>query len=65
MMHFYSAPVMHFLSAVDKAQIRLCGRYRKLMAKGKRPTVITTAIAREMSAFLWDIGQHVAPRAAM
>ena len=48
-----------------KAQIRLCGRYRKLMAKGKRPTVITTAIAREMSAFLWDIGQHVAPRAAM
>ena len=35
-----------------KAQVRLCGRYRKLMARGKRQTVVTTAIAREMSAFL-------------
>jgi hypothetical protein len=36
-----------------KAQVRLCGRYRKLMARGKRQTVVTTAIAREMAAFLW------------
>jgi transposase len=47
-----------------KAQIRLCGRYRRLMAKGKRRTVVVTAIAREMSAFLWAIGQQVAPREA-
>jgi transposase len=47
-----------------KAQLRLCGRYRKLMAKGKRQTVVTTAIAREMSAFLWSIGQHIAPQTA-
>ena len=47
-----------------KAQTRLCGRYRKLMANGKRRTVVVTAIAREMSAFLWAIGQQVAPRLA-
>jgi transposase len=44
-----------------KAQTRLCGRYRRLIAKGKRRTVVITAIAREMSAFLWAIGQRVAP----
>ena len=36
-----------------KAQVRLCARYRRLMAAGKRQTVVTTAIAREMAAFLW------------
>lgn len=46
-----------------KAQIRLCGRYRRLMANGKRLPVVTTAIAREMAAFLWAIAQHVAPTA--
>ena len=44
-----------------KAQIRLCGRYRRLRANGKRLTVVTTAIGREMAAFLWAIAQHVAP----
>lgn len=47
-----------------KAQVRLCGRYRKLMANGKRRTVVVAAIAREMSAFLWAIGQQVKPRLA-
>jgi hypothetical protein len=31
------------------------------MANGKRRTVVITAITREMSAFLWAIGQRVAP----
>ena len=44
-----------------KAQVRLCGRYRKLMSRGKRQTVVATAIAREMAAFLWAIGGEVAP----
>jgi transposase len=44
-----------------KAQVRLCGRYRKLMAAGKLKTVVTTAIAREMAGFLWAIGHEVAP----
>lgn len=47
-----------------KAQVRLCGRYRKLMAKGKPKGVVVTAIAREMAAFLWAIGQQVAPTTA-
>src|SRR5512144_3192880 len=47
-----------------KAQTRLCARYRKLAAKGKRHTVITTAIAREMAAFLWAIAQETSPRPA-
>lgn len=48
-----------------KAQLRLCARYRRLAAAGKRQTVVTTAIAREMSAFLWAIGREVEPRRAL
>lgn len=44
-----------------KAQARLCARYRRLAAKGKRVTIVTTAIARELAAFLWDIARHVDP----
>lgn len=44
-----------------KAQARLCARYRRLVAKGKRSTVATVAIAREIAAFLWDIARHVEP----
>jgi transposase len=47
-----------------KAQVRLCARYRRLRAAGQRQTVVTTAIAREMAAFLWAIGHAVEPRAA-
>jgi transposase len=47
-----------------KAQVRLCARYRRLMAAGKRQTVVTTAIAREMAAFLWAIGREVNPSVA-
>ena len=42
-----------------KAQARLCARYRRLVAKGKRSTVAIVAIAREIAAFLWDIARHV------
>ncbi len=44
-----------------KAQLRLCGRYRKLVARGKQYGVVVTAIAREMAAFLWAIGREVEP----
>lgn len=44
-----------------KAQVRLCARFRRLAASGKKTPVIIAAIAREMAAFLWAIGQHVAP----
>ena len=42
-----------------KAQVRLCGRFRALTRKGKRSTVVTTAIARELSAFVWAIHREV------
>jgi transposase len=44
-----------------KAQLRLCSRYRRLAARGKPRTVVTTAIAREMAAFIWAIARHVQP----
>jgi transposase len=40
-----------------KAQERLCRRYRKLARAGKLPTVVTTAIARELSGFVWAIAK--------
>jgi transposase len=42
-----------------KAQVRLCGRFRRLQAAGKSKQVIVTAIAREMAAFLWAIAREV------
>ena len=41
-----------------KAQSRLCARYRQLAAKGKRNTVVITAIAREIAAFRWAIARE-------
>ena len=40
-----------------KAQIRLCGRYRRLLARGKAKNTIATAIARELAGFIWAIGR--------
>jgi transposase len=45
-----------------KAQVRLCARYRKLTAAGKAKVVVTTAIAREMTGFLWAIARQVEAR---
>jgi transposase len=36
-----------------QAQIRLHARHRQLTERGKRSTVVTVAIARELAAFLW------------
>jgi transposase len=44
-----------------KAQSRLTTRYRKLIQRGKKSTVVTTAIAREMAAFMWDIARRTMP----
>ena len=43
-----------------KAQTRLCGRFRKLTRKGKRSTTVTTAVVRELSAFIWAINRELA-----
>jgi transposase len=42
-----------------KAQLRLHGRYRRLVARGKRSNVAITAIARELVGFIWDIARRV------
>jgi transposase len=42
-----------------KAQLRLCKRYRRLIARGKHANIVTTAIARELLAFMWAIAKEV------
>jgi transposase len=44
-----------------KAQLRLCARYRRLVAAGKERVVVTTAIAREMVGFIWAIARIAQP----
>jgi transposase len=44
-----------------KAQHRLTTRYRTLTRNGKKPTVAVTAIARELSGFVWAINRAVRP----
>jgi len=41
-----------------KAQQRLCGRYRALLARGKNKQQTVTAVARELCAFIWDIARQ-------
>ena len=40
-----------------RAQLRLCGRYRKRLARGKHPNTVAAAIARELAAFMWAIAK--------
>jgi transposase len=45
-----------------KAQVRLCGRYRRMRARGKQHNKTVTAIARELTGFLWATAQLVNQR---
>ena len=47
-----------------KAQVRLCGRYRRLMARGKKSALAITAVARERVGFIWAIAHTVEPAEA-
>ena len=47
-----------------RAQVRLCGRFRRLAAAGKPLPKVTTAIARELAGFVWDIARRVRPAVA-
>ena len=47
-----------------KAQLRLCARFRRLVAAGKNVNLVTTAVAREMAAFAWAIACQVQPKEA-
>lgn len=52
----------HIRDIAWKAQIRLCGRFRRLMARGKLKTKVVTAIARELAGFIWAIAREVQPQ---
>lgn len=43
-----------------RAQVRLCGRFRRLIARGKSRNTLVAAIARELSGFMWAIAKQVA-----
>lgn len=47
-----------------KAQMRLCGRYRRLVGRRKQHNKVITAIARELIAFLWATARVISPQAA-
>lgn len=42
-----------------KAQVRLNGRYRQLLGRGKKTQVAVTAVARELIGFIWAIAMQV------
>jgi transposase len=42
-----------------KAQLRLTSRFRKLVARGKAKPKAATAIARELTGFIWAIAREV------
>jgi transposase len=42
-----------------KAQVRLCKRYRRLMARGKHANQVVVAIARELVGFMWAIAKQI------
>jgi transposase len=42
-----------------KAHVRLCKRYRRLVARGKHAHVVTVAMARELTGFMWAIAKEV------
>lgn len=41
------------------AQLRLCGRYRRLTARGLHKNRVCVAIARELCGFIWDLARQV------
>jgi transposase len=47
-----------------KAQVRHCGRFRKLATRKLQYNRIVVAIARELVGFIWDIARTQAPRPA-
>ena len=42
-----------------QAQIRLCGRYKRLVFRGKNSNLVKTAIARELAGFMWAISNAI------
>ncbi|MBQ34876.1 MAG: IS110 family transposase [Candidatus Latescibacteria bacterium] len=47
-----------------KAQKRLCHRFYSMMARGKTPCKVATAVGRELLGFIWAIACETMPRQA-
>jgi len=49
----------HVVAIARKAEQRLHRKYRRMIARGKRSTVAATAVARELTGFVWALGQPI------
>lgn len=49
------------IALADKAQLRLCRRFRRMEYRGKHPTKIVVAVARELVGYLWAALTPAAP----
>ena len=46
------------IAIADKAQHRLCRRFRRLLAEHKPASKVVVAVARELAGFIWAAVQH-------
>jgi transposase len=44
-----------------QAQVRLCGRYQRLLQRGKPKGKVIVSIARELAGFIWALGRMEMP----
>ncbi|XWR14863.1 TetR/AcrR family transcriptional regulator (plasmid) [Sinorhizobium meliloti] len=51
----------HIRAIAWKAQVRLCAKFRRLVASGKQTVKVATAVARELAGFIWDIARQTPP----
>jgi hypothetical protein len=52
------------IALADRAQARLCRRYRRMERRAKHPTKIVVAVARELVGYLWAALTPAAPATA-
>ena len=52
------------VALADRAQQRLCRRYRRMMMRGKHHNKIVVAVARELVGYLWTTLHMVQAREA-
>jgi transposase len=43
------------LAIADRAQERLCGRYRRMTLRGTTSPKVVVAMARELTGYLWAV----------
>jgi transposase len=50
---------LEVVRVAQKADIRLCRKFRGLVDRGKRATTAAVSTARELAGFVWAIGQQI------